>query len=90
MNNEFSQKVLEADGFCGRLTFAERCDGNSAAAPQGAGVYVVVRSSADKPGFLKSNPGGRFKGGDSTVAPEALEANWVAGAESCTSARPPQ
>jgi hypothetical protein len=43
-------------------------------------VYIVLRERLDLPEFLQINPGGRFKGQDPTVSPEALNANWVTGA----------
>jgi hypothetical protein len=39
-----------------------------------------LRESEAPPVFLRSNPGGRFKGRDPTVAMELLEGRWVEGA----------
>jgi hypothetical protein len=48
--------------------------------PATGGVYAVLRESDERPTYLLSNPGGRFKGRDPTVAVSALEMKWV---ESC-------
>jgi hypothetical protein len=50
-------------------------------APSSPGVYGVVRESADAPSFLPTNPGGRFKGRDPSVAVSLLEARWIPGAQ---------
>ncbi len=42
-----------------------------------AGVYVVYRPAPTDPVFLATNPGGRFKGRDPTVAVELLADKWV-------------
>jgi hypothetical protein len=76
----FARARLEKAGFIGWLTFDElRAELNEV--PAGEGVYVVWRAAADQPEFLDANPGGRFKGRDPTVGEDALQANWVDGAE---------
>jgi hypothetical protein len=77
----FIRDELAARGFVGWKTFAQLAEGQLAQVPQAGGVYVVWRSSEDAPRYLIANPGGRFKDRDPTVAPEALQANWVEGAE---------
>jgi len=78
---DFSRAGLARDGFVGWLTFDQlRADKLTQVPPEG-GVYVVLRKSARPPGFLKQNPGGRFKGRNPTIASTALEANWVDGAK---------
>lgn len=49
--------------------------------PEPGGVYVVIQPTNTEPDFLKSNPGGRFKGRTPTVGAAALYANWVEGAD---------
>jgi hypothetical protein len=41
---------------------------------------VVLRENGKTPNYLASNPGGRFKGKDPTVAEDVLEAKWIEGA----------
>jgi hypothetical protein len=77
--SHWSRAALERQGFQGWLSFKRLADELPTVSREG-GVYVVQgRGSA--PAFLDANPGGRFKGRDPTVSREALEANWVEGAE---------
>lgn len=71
---------LQGEGFQGFVSFRELRDGRIAEVPDGPGIYVVLRESEPPPVFLRSNPGGRFKGRDPTVAVEVLESRWVEGA----------
>jgi hypothetical protein len=72
---------LEDAGFVGWLTFDELRAAKLNEVPAAGGVYVVWRAAADRPEFLETNPGGRFKRRDPTVTQDALQANWVDGAE---------
>lgn len=47
--------------------------------PEDDGVYLVIRTAATPPSFLKRSIGGRFKGADPTVDMKVLESKWVAG-----------
>jgi hypothetical protein len=47
----------------------------------GRAYYIVTQPTSTEPDFLKSNPGGWFKGRNPTVDAAALHANWVYGAE---------
>jgi hypothetical protein len=69
-----------AAGFVGWVTF-ETLMTNLGDVPRAGGVYVVVQQTSTEPDFLKSNPGGWFKGRNPTVDPAALHANWVEGAD---------
>jgi hypothetical protein len=76
---DWTHAALEAAGFQGWVSFQRLGEQLSKLSTSG-GVYVVVRA-AGEPLFLSVNPGGRFKGGDPSVAEEALGVNWVDGAE---------
>jgi len=76
----WSREALAEAGFEGWITFGELAEGLAAIAA-GPGVYIVVRPPAGTLEYRAANPGGRFKGRDPTVSPEALSANWVDGAE---------
>lgn len=52
---------------------AARC----ADAPQGPGVYVVVRASPTAVRFRALNPGGHFKGRDPSMDPGVLRDRWI-------------
>jgi hypothetical protein len=73
--------VLRAEGFAGFFSFDELRSGALDGVPQAAGVYVVIREEMERPSFLESSPGGRFKGKDPTESVEVLDAKWVDGAE---------
>lgn len=72
---DFSFAALTAEGFKGWLSFAEAR--LSSAIPATGGVYVVRYPLCAPVAFLEANPGGRFKGKDPTVTPDALAANWL-------------
>jgi hypothetical protein len=78
---DFARAALARDGFVGWLTFGQLRADNLARIPTEGGIYVVLRKSARPPGFLKQNPGGRFKGKNPSIASAALKANWVDGAK---------
>ena len=74
------RRGLSAVGFVGWESWAQLRSEAFAPVPTGPAVYVVYRPAAGAPEFLKSNPGGRFKGKDPSVEQEVLTANWVQGA----------
>lgn len=76
----WTRDALEAAGFEGWVSFEELADERKEPSSVG-GVYVVIRAAGTAPGFLPSNPAGRFKGRDPSVSEPALTANWVDGAE---------
>ncbi len=75
----FCRAALTADDFVGWVGF-EQMRAHIEQVPIAGGVYVVLRERMDPPDVLDINPGGLFKGRDPTVSPEALNANWVTGA----------
>jgi hypothetical protein len=75
---EFTRPSLEAAGFVGWVPFPAI---RASACPSAGGVYVITYSANNPVAFAARNCGGWFKGRNPTVAPEALAANWVAGAE---------
>lgn len=75
----WTRAELEASGFEGWIAFGEVAR-QPDQLPSSGGVYIVFRPVGE-PSFLAANPGGRFKGKDPSVSDDALEANWVAGAE---------
>jgi hypothetical protein len=79
-STNWTARALKRTGFGGWVTFEELAK-LLATVPQTGGVYIVVQAAKSQPRFLRSNPGGRFKGQDPTVAADALKANWVEGAE---------
>ena len=74
---EFTRPGLIADGFEGFVTFAALRAATFAGVPAAGGAYVVLREDATLPLFLSTNPGGRFKGKDPTVAQIELQERWV-------------
>ena len=70
---------LTDEGFEGFVTFDALPSGGINSVPTAGGVYVVLREAGTPPSFLASNPGGRFKRRDPTVAVAELEAKWVGG-----------
>jgi hypothetical protein len=75
---QFTRPSLEADGFVGWVPFAAiRASG----CPSWGGVYVITYSGSNPATFAERSCGGWFKGKDPTVPREALDANWVDGAE---------
>lgn len=75
----FSQQALTKTGFTGWMPFAAAR--NSIEWPQSGGVYVVRYEGPSPPDFLIRSCGGWFKDRDPSVTPDALQANWVEGAE---------
>lgn len=76
----FLRPDLEEVGFVGWRTWDHLRTTDFGEIPAHAATYVIYRPSAREPVFLKTNPGGRFKGKDPTVDRTVLEANWVQGA----------
>ena len=74
---EWSRTGLRAAGFKGFVTFESLPE---AAVPRAAGVYVVIRESADAPRFRATSRAGWFKGKDPSVEVTTLERAWVSGA----------
>lgn len=67
-----------ATGFEGFVPFSALPE---APVPKAAGVYVVIRDSADSPRFQAVSTAGSFKRKDPSVEIAALEGAWVQGAE---------
>lgn len=74
-------RVLRDTGFTGFLMPEEMRNVRCKQAPASPGVYAVVRTSPHAPSFLPTNPGGRFKGRDPSVAVALLESRWIPGAQ---------
>jgi hypothetical protein len=79
-NTMWQRSDLAAAGFMGWRTWDELRGSHLRDVPGGPAVYVVYRTSITDPTFLATNPGGRFKDRDPTVAVETLTGKWVAGA----------
>lgn len=75
----FVRASLTDEGFEGFVMFDALRSGGINSVPKAGGVYVVLREADTPPTFLASNPGGRFKRRDPTVAVSELEAKWVGG-----------
>ena len=75
----FSQAPLAKAGFTGWMPFSAARNSNEC--PRNGGVYVVRYGDPNPPKFLPKSCGGWFKDRDPSVAPDALDANWVEGAE---------
>src|SRR5207253_5123565 len=73
---EFTRPSLEAAGFVGWVRFSAI---RASVCPSSGGVYVITYGGPTT--FAERSCGGWFKGKDPTVPREALEANWVDGAE---------
>ena len=73
----FSRSELAEDGFVGFVRFS---DFDLNAVPPVEGVYVVLRDTDEPAEFLKSSPGGWFKGNDPTQDVAVLRDRWVEGA----------
>lgn len=74
----FTRSSLERAGFVGWVPFGAV---TTSACPSVGGVYVVSYGGAEPVDFAERSCGGWFKGKDPSVSPDALLANWVAGAE---------
>jgi hypothetical protein len=74
---EFTRAGLEAAGFTGWIPLLSV---RASACPPVGGVYVAVLDRGHAPAFAERSCGGWYRG-DPTVSREAMEANWVAGAE---------
>jgi hypothetical protein len=74
---EWTRKGLEAAGFEGFQRFA---DLGQVDVPRVGGVYVVLRSSGDRPDFAPKSVAGHFKSRDPSVPSDRLNEAWVDGA----------
>jgi hypothetical protein len=74
----FTSLGLRRDGFDG---FHNLLHLRATTVPVSAGVYMVLRATAQRPGFLAASTGGRFKRRDPVVAVDVLERQWVDDAE---------
>lgn len=74
-------RKLREEGFSGFLTTKELRTTRCQQVPASPGVYCVVREPTEAPSFLPSNPGGRFKGRDPSVAASELASQWIPGAQ---------
>lgn len=79
-NMAFQRKDLEEYGFRGFVTISYLKENGCREIPKQIGVYVVVRKSSEKVGFLEESIGGYFKDKNPTVSISELEDNWVEGA----------
>lgn len=57
----WTRESLKVAGFVGWVTF-ETLMNNLGEVPQPGGVYIVIQPTSTEPDFVKSNPGGWFKG----------------------------
>src|SRR5688572_22553621 len=73
----FTLEWLEAQGFVGGISIDELRRGKLAELPAAPGVYVVLRESSTRVGFLEVSPAGHFKGRDPTVSRADLESRWI-------------
>ncbi|MYS11849.1 hypothetical protein GTW71_36715 [Streptomyces sp. SID6041] len=71
---ELTQRTLTARGFRGFVPFRELPGSN---APNGHGIYVVIRPDTSPPSFLPTSPAGRLKGRDPSVTVDKLGDAWV-------------
>lgn len=74
---EWTQEGLSNLGFGGFVPLATL---DPLAVPNEPGVYVVLRTSSDRPAFSEVNTAGHFKGKDPTVPRLLLQGAWVPGA----------
>jgi hypothetical protein len=80
MPHAFTRPGLGDAGFQGFVTFAALRADKFAGVPAAGGAYIVLREDTGALTFLPTNPGGRFKGKDPTVAQTELHDRWVPGA----------
>jgi len=76
----FNRDGLAAAGFTGWQTWADLRSNDHRQVPHVPAAYVIYRVTDSLPDFLRTNPGGRFKGKDPTVTRGELNSNWVTGA----------
>ena len=77
----FTRGGMAGQGFEGFLAISHLRRSRLAEVPLGAGVYLVMCSTASRPAFLATSAGGWFKGKDPTVPVSVLEARWIKPAE---------
>lgn len=76
----FSRAALERAGFVGWATWPKLRLSDYAPIPPVPGAYVVYRTTATFPTFVRPSPAGWFKGEDPTVPESRLRAEWLDGA----------
>jgi len=76
---QFTRLAFSGRGFEGWVAF-NRLLGMDIC-PRSGGVYVVARTSTERPVFTEESCGGWFKGKNPTVFLDVLRANWVDEAE---------
>jgi hypothetical protein len=73
-----TKESLKQDGFTG---FRPLADLDINRIPQKPGIFVVLRPEGFQPQFLAKSTAGIFKKKDPTLKAEALDAEWVDGAD---------
>jgi hypothetical protein len=73
----FTRSGLTALGFGGFQSVGRLRASSLSSAPDGGGVYAVLRESDDPPQFLTRSTGGWFKRKDPTVPVSVLRSKWV-------------
>lgn len=84
---DWTRAALTRDGFLGWVPWSACPAGLGTIDPAAGGVYVVYRPELAEPVFLERSPAGTWRG-DPTVSRDALEANWVPGAQVLNSPGP--
>ncbi|MBT2533699.1 hypothetical protein J7E83_16515 [Arthrobacter sp. ISL-48] len=74
----FDKKTLKDDGFAGFRAFGSL---EIMRIPQGTGIFAVLRPEGFEPLFLKKSIAGTFKKKDPSLPEQALDAEWVDGAD---------